>query len=393
MSLKHHSYCSLLTMLILLFLAGCTPGQAENQVSEDDSMQMAPQVEIVTVQSQPFTDSVELPGRILAKRVAEVRARVAGIVLKRHFEEGSDVNPDQPLFSIEPVLYEAELAKAKADVAKVNATLYQMQAEVDRANQLIKVKAISQQEYDTAVANVEAAKASLLYAKAEVKSAELSLSYTEVKAPINGRIGAAKISEGALVGQGEATVMATIRQLNPIYVDFTQPVSEYLKLKKTINNNGRILITTDDPNLPMEGRFLFSEVNVDRSTGQVTLRGEFPNPDRLLLPNMFVRVLVELETNPETIFIPQRAVLRQPKGSAGVMIVDKAGTTRLKPVKTGRMIDGNWQILEGLQSGEKIVASNVGQITPGMQLPKEEIVSQKDQLDTTTEQSETITQM
>lgn len=354
-------------LLLPLLLSGCK--ESEQQQAGAPAMP-PPQVDVVTVAAQPFTSSVELPGRIAPVRVAEVRARVAGIVLSRNFEEGTDVEKGQVLFQIDPAPFEAALAQAKASLAQAEASLFQAKAEYNRSEPLNKIGAISPQEFDAATANLKAAQAAKASALAQIKTAELNLGYATVVAPISGRIGRALVTEGALVGQGEATSMATIQQLDPIYADFSQPVADYQRLRAAYaNEDASVTINLEAIDYSQIGRFLFSDVTVNRSTGQVSLRGEFPNPNGILLPNMFVRVQADLGTEPEAIFIPQKAITFTPEGNTMVFTVAQDGTTSPRPVTTGQMADGKWQITDGLTSGEMIVASGVEKIRPGVKVP------------------------
>ena len=240
-----------------------------------------------------------LPGRVEPMRVAEVRARVAGIVLSRNFEEGADVKAGDVLFRIDPAPFKAALSRAQGEVAKADAALSDAQAVLRRYTPLVKIEAVSQQDFDAASAAVKSAQAARRSAQADVETAQLNLDYATVKAPISGRIGRAQVTEGALVGQNEATVMAKIQQLDPIYVDFTQPVADMLRMREAMQTGelgqeegADISISIDGADRTRSGRLLFSDIAVDRGTGQVSLRGEFANPDVLLLPGMYVRVPV-----------------------------------------------------------------------------------------------------
>lgn len=329
-------------------------------------------VDVAVVTTTALRKEIELPGRISARRIAQVRARVAGIVLSRDFKEGSYVEKGQPLFHIDPAQYNAALSLAKADLAKAAANMVDLESTAARYSKLIKTKSISQSEYDTAVNTFRAAKASRDAAEAAVKTAFLNLSYATVEAPISGRIGRAFITEGALVGEGEATHMATIQQLNPIYADINEPVSEYLKLKATMNkavhddNATDVTVSVDNVDYVAKGKLLFSDITVDQKSGQVSLRSEFPNDDGMLLPGMFVRIRIKLGESREVLLVPQRAVILGQGGTAQVYVVDDQNTVQPRTVKTGEM-DGNlWQITEGLKSGERVVVNGTGKLKPGM---------------------------
>ncbi|CCH48452.1 efflux RND transporter periplasmic adaptor subunit [Pseudodesulfovibrio piezophilus] len=366
-------------MASLCVLTGCVN---DAEVQADSHKAQPPEVEVTTITTSAYQNTTELPGRIVARRVAQVRARVAGIILSRDFEEGSEVKQGQPLFHIDPAQFVATQAQAQAELAKAEANMVDLEAIAERYNRLIKTKSISQQEYDTAVNNYRAAKASKTAAEAAVRTATLNLSYATVKAPISGRIGRALVTEGALVGEGEATHLATIQQLNPIYADINQPVSEYLKLKAAMNDavsttkKAEVTLSLEDIDYSVSGKLLFSDITVDQETSQVSFRSEFPNPDRMLLPGMFVRIKINLGQNTQTIFIPQRAVQLGSDGAARVLIVDEQNTAQQRVVKTGLMHAGNWQILEGLQPGERIIVNGVDKVKSGMIVtPKSQVPS------------------
>lgn len=327
-------------------VAGCNP-----QVADDtQAAPTLPKVEVVTVKVQPLAPSSNLPGRVEPLRLAEVRARAAGIVLSRHFEEGAEVRAGELLFQIDPAPYRAALARAEA-------ALFEARTTVQRYQPLVEMKAVSRQDYDRA-------QAALKTAEANVQTARLELDYATVTAPISGRIGRALVTEGALVGQGEATPMATIQQIDPVYVDFRQPVAEALRWRAALvaseqerhqDQRARISLTVDGVNLSREGTLLFSDITVDRSTGQVLLRGEFPNPDGLLLPGMYVRVHTGQDADANAILVPQRAVQRNGNGEAQVLVVGEGNVVEARPVRTGAMQGANWHITDGLQVGERVI--------------------------------------
>ena len=361
----------LLLIILMAVLAGCN-SNPDATAQESGTTPQATQVELAVVQARPYTRTVELPGRISPCRVAEVRARVPGILLTRDFEEGSDVAKGQQLFHIEPASLEAVLAEAKADLAQAEATLRDKSLTARRYASLVKSKSASQQQYDNALADYRVAEAVKTAAQAKVKTAALNLSYATVVAPISGRAGRAQVTEGALVGQNEATHLVTIQQLDPIYADINQPVADYLKLKAAMNQNGekeesgaKVTVEVEEVGYRQQGKLLFSDVTVDPRTGQVSLRSLFPNAEGMLLPGMFVRIKIDLGTEQNAIFIPQRAVIRSAEGQAQVYVANKAGQAELRAVKTGLMDNGRWQILDGLNDGEKIVINGIDKIRPG----------------------------
>lgn len=338
-----------------------------------------PTVETITLQPTSFALSSELPGRIEPVRVAEVRARVAGIVLSRNFEEGADVKAAQVLFQIDPAPFRAALSRAQGQLASAEAALFEAQAVVRRNEPLVKIEAVSQQEFDAALARLKTAQAARQSAQADVETARLDLEYATVRAPISGRIGRALVTEGALVGQNEATPLATIQQIDPVYVDFRQPIGEALRMREALaagrlsqdtgkgpNQGARISITIDGTDRTRDGRLLFSDITVDRGTGQVSLRGQFANPDGLLLPGMYVRVHAEQGVDPKALLVPQRAVQRGADGKARVLVVDRDGIAQAREVMTGTMRGALWHIPEGLQPGDRVVVG--GSAQPGQKV-------------------------
>jgi multidrug efflux system membrane fusion protein len=321
--------------------------------------------------------TTDLPGRVEPVRIAEVRARVAGIVLTRHFQEGSDVKAGQLLFSIDPAPLKAALMRAEGALAKVEADVYRANAQVQRFKQLVEINAVSPQAFDDAMSDLKSAQANRLVAQADLTSARLNLGYCQVRAPISGRVGRALVSEGSLVGQDEATQMARIQQLDPIYADFTQSADQIVALQQalasgrlTLNGSGsaKVTVQVGTPAQTRHGTLMFSDISVDRSTGQVTLRGEFANPDYLLLPGMYVRVVAPAGVDPQALFVPQQAVQRGADGQARLMLVDAGGVVRERVVSTGAMFGSDWQITQGLVAGEQVVIERVDKLSAGTQV-------------------------
>ncbi|VVN29095.1 Multidrug export protein AcrE [Pseudomonas fluorescens] len=352
-------------------LAGC--GDEKGYSGQQAPVQSA-EVETQTINPQPRSIEVELPGRISPVRVAEIRARVAGIVQKRHFVEGANVKAGDLLFTIDPAPFEAALARTQGALARADAQIKQTQSVVRRFEPLAKANAVSQQEYDDAVAALQTAKANRITAQAEVTTAQLDLSYATVRAPISGRIGRSLVSEGSLVGQGETTQLALIQQMDPIYADFTQPVSAVLRLREAMADGQVSYDAKEKPNVSIaiegtrykaQGRLTFTDVSVDPGTGQVLLRGLFPNPQGALLPGMYVRVRTEQGVDEQSIFLPQRAILRGADGQAKVMTVNAAGTAEERAVQTGAMQGAEWQITGGLKAGDQVIVNGADKIAAG----------------------------
>ncbi|MCF8979389.1 MULTISPECIES: efflux RND transporter periplasmic adaptor subunit [Pseudomonas syringae group] len=359
---------SMVTLLSAAVLAGC-----EQKPQQDQSAATAPrQVESVAVKTESLTVINELPGRVEPVRVAQVRARVAGIVLTRNFEEGADVKAGAVLFQIDPAPFKAALSKAQGDLARTEATLFEARATVKRYESLVEIEAVSRQTYDTARATMQNAVAAKRSAQADVETAQLNLGFATVRAPISGRIGRALVTEGALVGQAETTLMATIQQLEPVFVDFTQPVADALHMRAAIQE-GRLpkggedalSLSIDGTDYTSTGTLLFTDVEVDRTTGQVLLRARFANPQGVLLPGMYVRVRTPQSVNANAILVPQRAVQRSGDGTARVLVIGQDGAVEARPVKTGAMQDSRWQITEGLKADEQVIVGNMTGINPG----------------------------
>ena len=331
------------------------------------------EVSVVTIEPGKLALTTELPGRLEAMRTAEVRARVAGIVKQRVFKEGSDVKAGDVLFRIDPAQFKATYDSAAASVARAEAVRDQTRAQADRAESLIGKKMISQSDYDLAIANAKQAVADVAAAKAAQETARLNLSYATVTAPISGRIGRALVTEGALVGQGEATQLALVQQIDPLYVNFTQSSVEVLKLKRALDGgtlkraDGQAevsLLLEDGTEYKHKGKLLFSDMSVDPNTGSITLRAEFPNPQRLLLPGMYVRVRLEQAVDNNAITVPQRALQRNPQGGT-VMIVGADGKVVVQQVTVGEAQGDYWIITDGLKGGEQVIVEGVQHAQPG----------------------------
>ncbi|AOF83974.1 efflux transporter, RND family, MFP subunit [Hydrogenophaga sp. RAC07] len=324
----------------------------------------APEVGVITVVPGDVGLVTELPGRLEASRVAQVRARAAGILQERLFREGSDVKAGQQLYRIDAAPYAAALQSAQAGLARSQANLTQATALAERYAPLVKENAISQQEYASAVAAQKQAEADVAAGRAAVQTANITLGYARVTAPISGRIGRSLVTEGALVGQGEATQLAVIQQINPMYVNFTQSAAEVYQLRKAMDSGqlkgagaqaAAVQVVMEDGSVyEQPGRLLFSDLTVDSATGQVTLRAEVPNPGGRLLPGLYVRVRLEQATAGNAITLPQQAVTRSAQGDT-VSVVDAEGKIAKRKVKVGGQQNGRWVILDGLKAGEQVM--------------------------------------
>ncbi|GLO54441.1 MexX family efflux pump subunit [Pseudomonas putida] len=364
-----------LLAFLSISLAGC------GDSAEQDEKEPTPQVRVETLQLQPLAISSELSGRILAPRTAEVRARVAGVVLKRVYREGSDVKQGDVLFLIDPSPFKADHDSARATLAKAQANLYQARLQEQRYRELVDDKAVSRQEYDNARASFLQADAEVAEAKAALERARLNLGYATVTAPISGRIGRALVTEGALVGQNETTPLATIQQLDPIHADVTQSTRELNALRRALragelqqvgDGQARATLIQDDGSAyPLPGKLLFSDISVDPSTNQITLRSEFPNPDLDLLPGSYVRVRLEQAVQPKGLSVPQRAILRDSAGVPKVLVVDPQARVSDRQVVLGSAQGDRWVVSEGLAPGEQVVIEGLQHVKAGDQVQVE----------------------
>lgn len=346
-----------LTLACALLISACDQ-KTESTAKQE---QPTPKVGIVTLSSQSFTLTSELPGRTAAYRVAEVRPQVNGIIQKRLFKEGSDVKANQQLYQIDPAIYEANLKSAKASLLAVS-TL------ADRYKVLVNERAVSRQQYDDAHAN-------RLQAEAALERAKIDQRYTRVLAPIAGRIGRSSVSEGALVNNGQAQELAVIQQLDPMYVDVTQSATDLLRLRRELEN-GQLekasdtaaqvsLKLQDGSDYPHKGTLEFSEVSVDASTGSVTLRAVFPNPEALLLPGMFVHARLVNGVQSKAILAPQQGITRNAKGEPTAMVVNAENKVEARQLKAERTVGDRWLVTEGLQEGDRIITEGIQFVQPG----------------------------
>ena len=335
----------------------------------------APEVSVLTVVEQPATLTMELPGRTAPRLIAEVRPQVGGIIQKRLFTEGSEVKAGQVLYQIDPAVYQAEYSSAKAALARAEANFDSLQLREERYRELVDLKAVSRQDYDDTRSAMKSAQAEIEAAKAAVERARINLDYTQIKAPIAGRIGRSAVTTGALVTASQPAPLATIRQLDPLYVDVTQSAAELLSLKRQIAG-GLVkegspsqaevrLVLEDGTPYPLAGSLKFSEVTVDESTGSVTLRTLFPNPEQMLLPGLFVRAIILEGVKEEAILVPQRAVTRNPAGNALVFVVTAEDKVAPRVIEVNRTIGDQWLVEKGLQAGDRVIMEGIQKARPG----------------------------
>lgn len=365
--MTNHFRCLPLSGFIVCaaLLTGCDGQENPQQHAQ------APQVSVHIVKSAPLAVTTELPGRTDAYRVAEVRPQVSGIILHRNFTEGSDVKASESLYQIDPATYQAAYDNAKGELVKAQAAANIAHLTVKRYVPLVGTQYVSKQEYDQAVATAQQADASVVAAKAGVESARINLAYTKVTSPINGRIGKSSVTEGALVTNGQATALATVQQLDPIYVDVTQSSSDFMRLKQQTSlqkgdtSSVELLMENGQP-YPLKGTLQFSDVTVDESTGSITLRALFPNPQHMLLPGMFVRARIDEGTQPDAILVPQQGVTRTPRGDATVLVVNEKNQVESRTVVAPQAIGDRWLITEGLKNGDRVIISGLQKVRPGV---------------------------
>ncbi len=333
-----------------------------------------PEVAVVTVEPQPVTLTTELPGRTSPYLVSEVRPQVGGVIKERLFIEGANVKAGQPLYQIDPAPFKAAYDSAAAALAKAEANLATVKLKAERYAELVKINAVSKQDYDDASANQHQAEADVASAKASLETARINLAYTRVASPISGRIGPSAVTPGALVTANQTTTLATVQTLDPIYVDVTQSSAELLRLRQQLANGfegsdaGRTkvkLILEDGSTYPLEGELKVSDLTVDQTTGAVTLRAIFPNPKGVLLPGMFVRAVINEASTQTAILAPQRAVSRDPQGHATAMVVDAQGNAQPRVLEAPRTVGENWLVTSGLNAGDRLIVEGYQKTMPG----------------------------
>lgn len=360
----------LATLLCGVALTGCS------RKSQAPPVTPAPEVATVTIAQQRVVLTTELPGRTSPYLISEIRPQVNGLILKRLFTEGADVKAGQELYQIDPAPFQAALDNAKAALGRAEANLPAIQSRVNRYKEALAEKAVSQQDFDDADAALKQATADVLYYKAMVETATINLKYAHVVSPISGRIGKSVVTDGAIVTAYQPTALATIQQLDPIYVDVPQSTTELLRLKERLdaghlnrdgeNQNKVQLILEDGTVYSEEGALQFRDVSVDPTTGSVILRMVFPNPKGILLPGMFVRAVVKEGVNEKAILIPQQAVARDPKGNPTAMVVGNDGKIAQKMLKVERTIGDKWLVSSGIEVGDRVVAEGMQKVRPGV---------------------------
>jgi membrane fusion protein (multidrug efflux system) len=360
---------------MVLLLGAC--GAADESGQAEGGQRPAPEVEVWEMRRQEVANIVELPGRVQAVRTAEIRARVDGIIQKRLYREGSDVEAGTKLFAVDPREMQANLSAAKATLDRAEATEANAAQDVRRYKGLVEEQAISQQEYDAAVARLRTAKADVSQARAQLDSAELDLAYTTITSPIAGRAGRAQVTEGALVSAANGTLLTTVEQFDSVYVNFSQSSSELLNIRSqfasgelSVPEGGELTVTLTLENgseFNQQGRMNFFAMSIDQATGTVALRAEFPNPERRLLPGQFVNARIHAGTRNDAMMVPQRAVQISDKGPTLYLLTDE-DEVAVRSVEVGEQRDGDWLITDGLESGDRVIVSGLQKIRPGQKV-------------------------
>jgi membrane fusion protein (multidrug efflux system) len=371
--MKRRNRALLITVAIIVFVCFMMGGCSKKKAGPPPMM---PEVAVVTIQPKPVAITTELSGRTSANLVAEVRPQVSGIIQKRLFTEGSNVKAGQPLFQIDSSLYQATMDNARAALARSEAQLSTTQLRANRLRELLVDRAVSQQEYDDASAALKQVQADIQYGKAIVETARINLKYTTVTAPISGRIGRSGVTEGALVTANQPMALATIQQMDPMYVDVTQSTADILRLRQKlekgqIDQNGKNqqkvqLLMDDGTEYSLRGNLQFRDVTVDPSTGSVILRIVFPNPKGILLPGMFVRAVVQEGVKKKAIMVPQQSVSRDSKGTPLVLIVDKQSKVEQRQLTLDRAIGNEWLVSSGLEKGDLVIVEGIVKVKPGI---------------------------
>ena len=361
---------AVLCMLLSLMLLACEEGGKGAPGSSGPR-------EVVIIKLEPRREvyTTALAGRIASFQVAEVRPQVGGILQQRLFTEGADVKAGQALYQIDPATYEAALDSAQAALMKAEANVTPARLKAERFRELLAIKAVSKQEYDDAQAAFKQAEADVAVNRAAVKTARINLEYTKVRSPISGRIGKSAFTPGALVTANQAQALTSVRQLDPVYVDITQSSQDLLRLRAQFTN-GELRSAAEEAPVrlklengamyPHEGRLQFTDVSVDESTGMVSLRALFPNPEHILLPGMYVRAVIAEGVDENALLVPQRALRRDPKGQASVLLVDGGGKVDVRLVDVGRTVGDSWQVLSGLKPGDRVIVEGGENVRPGM---------------------------
>jgi len=353
-----------------LGLSGCGRGDKDANAKKPP-----PEVEVVTIQSEVVTLTAELPGRTSPFAISDVRPQIAGIIQARLFQEGATVKAGQPLYQIDPATYQASFDQAKAQLAYAQANVRTTRLKAERYAELVKINGVSKQDSDDAAAAYGQAAALVAEDAASLESARINLGYTRITSPITGRIGTSSFTQGALVTTGQTSALTTVQTLDPIYVDIVESTSDLLKLRRALAKGAlsvagpaamAIKLTLDDGSAyAPEGELKLTDVTVDQTTGSVTLRAVFPNPDAILLPGMYVRVILPQASDPTAVLAPQRGVTHDQSGKAIAMIVDSEGKAQTRAIETGRTVGNRWLVTKGLNAGDRVIVDGLQNVKPG----------------------------
>lgn len=356
----------LLPLALSIMLAAC---------GGDDAAQQPPPPEVTVVTLAPETTTLtrELPGRTTAYQIAEVRPQVSGIIERRLFTEGSMVREGEPLYQLDDATYQAALASAQAQLARAEATVEAARLRAARTTDLARIDAVSRQDEENATAALRQAEADVKAARAAVQSAQVSVGFARITAPISGRIGRSSVTQGALVTANQPQALATIQQLDPIYVDLTQSASELLELRKAVAAGTMeraempvTILLEDGTEFPHQGTLAFSEVSVDPSTGSFAVRVVVDNPEQILMPGMYVNAIVGTGVRQDAILVPQQGIARDPKGNTSAMVVNDEGLVEVRPVRVSRTVGDKWLVEEGLSAGDRVIVEGLQKIQPGI---------------------------
>jgi len=366
---KIKPFVIIFVMLTGLLFYGCKGSKAPPQAGP-------PEVSVIKIVPEKITLTTELPGRVSSYRIAEVRPQVSGIIQKRFFTEGADVKAGDILYQIDPAPFQAAYDNARSALRRAEANLPAIKQRYERYKELIADKAVSQQEFDDVSASYKQVEADVSYWKATVESAQINLGYTRVTAPISGRIGKSNVTEGALVTANQPMALATIQQLDPIYVDVPQSTTELRDLQRRLEegrirhegkDQSRIKLAFEDGSIyTQEGTMQFRDITVDPTTGSVIIRAIFPNKGEKLLPGMFVRAIIKEGVNKNAILVPQQAVSRDPKGNPYVFVIDKEGKAQIRPLVLDREVGNRWLIQRGLSQGDQVIVEGIQRVRPGV---------------------------
>ncbi len=367
-----HIFLSVVASLAVILLAGCSPDSKSGSANQGQQKPAATAVSVVTIEPTTVPDILSLPGRITPFQQSQVRPQVAGVITDRLFEEGAVVEKGQQLYQIDDARYKAELASTKADLKSAQANLKTLKAKENRYNDLLSKKSVSEQEYDDVAAQTDQAEAQIAVAQAAIELAKVNVDYTKVYAPISGQISRSYVTEGTLVTANQAQELATITQLDPVFVDMQNSGKAIVELRRSMQNRDEmpveiVLDEASNSRYEKQGKLKFSEVTVDESTGSVTLRAVVPNPDSVLMPGLFVKTNI-IKSQEQGLLVPQRATMRQPDGSLAVYVVGSNNTVEARTLEVVRSYQSQYLVTSGVSKGDKVIIAGYQKVKPGAQV-------------------------